>query len=732
MPDFKIKCFSEYVLRTPLFPLSSYFELIENYTSKKAIELYQDSVKEAINLASPELREQLDRWASESSTLSDEKKTALELTFIKYIARMSSRCTPFGLFAGCSVGSLDAETNITLKPIENHKRFTQFDMQYWIAMLQDLAKREETAVHLKYFPNSSIYEIGDFFRYIEYKYIDTKREHTISALRKSDLLKQILSEAKSGISIDEMILFLADDESEKEDARAFVTQLISFQFLISELDAVVTGSDEWKRIADILHKVPNFRDELQLLQNLKAKLAALDTVLIPSNGLYEKIKLDLNRIGTDYEEKHLFQTDLNITAVKNNLNAAVSRKVLKAVQFLNGIQTQKEFQNMENFKKAFIERYESKEMPLTTVLDTEIGIGYLQNHDMNDTHEILENFLFRPKPLKEKKQVWTPQDFILQKKLHDCYINNDKNIVLTENDFPDFDSSLKNTPVTFSAMAEVINDDEIALTSSGNLSAAKLLGRFCNGNKDIHKLTAAIIKKEDEYHDTKILAEIVHIPESRTGNILKRPVLRKHEISYLCTSGTAKEDNLDLDDLYLSIKADKVVLRSKKHNKEVLPCLSNAHNFSSNSLPIYHFLCDLELQNKKPIFSFNWGILESHYVFFPRVIYNNIILCKAKWKIKKEEIAFFDKTNRTELAQEFEKWRVKRNIPRFANWTNFNNTLLFDFESLICIDLFIKSVKQKEEFFLEEFLFTEKSVVKNNAGDPFSNQIILSYYKEKV
>jgi hypothetical protein len=50
-------------------------------------------------------------------------------------------------------------------------------------------------------------------------------------------------------------------------------------------------------------------------------------------------------------------------------------------------------------------------------------------------------------------------------------------------------------------------------------------------------LTKEIIKKETNYHSNKILAEISHIPESRTGNILRRPVLRDFEIAYLSNSG---------------------------------------------------------------------------------------------------------------------------------------------------------------------------------------------------
>ena len=730
MPDFKIKCFSEYVLRTPLFPLSVYLKLIDNYSSKKAIALYNDSiVKEAIKLASPELVNELDKWAS-GIAISNEKNTALELTFLKYLSRMTSRCTPFGLFAGCSVGNLGSETNVIVNEINKHKRFTQLDMQYWVAMLQDIAKRAEVVPHLQYFPNSSIYEIGYFYRFIEYKYVKTQREHTISALRKSEFLEEILLQAKSGITIDEMILFLANDQSEKEDARAFILQLISFQFLISDLDAALTGNDEWKRMFSILYTIPFFKKETQLFENLKEKLSELDKTLIPSNKVYKNIKLLIDKIGTDYEEKHLFQTDLNISTSQNNLNTNISVEVLKAIRFLNGIQTHKESKNLENFKKAFLHRYESKEMPLTTVLDTEIGIGYLQNHDMNDTHEILENFSFTSNQSKEKNQSWTTFDFVLQKKLHDCIFNQEKEIILSEKDFPDFDDNDRNTPATFSTIIEVAGDENIALTSSGNISASKLLGRFCNGNNEIYALTKQIIAKENEYHSDKILAEIVHIPKSRAGNILKRPAFRKHEISYLCIPGVSKDGKLDLTDLWISIQHDRIVLRSKKHNKEILPCLSNAHNFTNNSLPIYHFLCDLGLQNAKPVHSFNWGVLTSHYIYFPRVTYNKIIISKVQWTIKNEEIIILSKINPNKL-EDFLEWRLSRKIPRFANLIDFDNTLLFDFESQICIKLFLKSIKNKNEIILEEFLFNEKSIAQNSTRDNFCNQIILSYYKEK-
>ncbi|MRX69341.1 Lantibiotic dehydratase, C terminus [Flavobacterium resistens] len=729
--NIKITSFDDYVLRTPLFPLSLYLNTVENYSIEKAKLQYQNPiVREAINLASPDLKKELDKWVKTDSNLSVKKAKRLEYTFLKYLARMSSRCTPFGLFSGCSVGRTGAETRIILEDSEKFERFTQFDMQFWIMLLQEVSKKKEVVPHLKYYPNNSIYKIGDFYRYTEYKSIDTKREHSISALRESRLLTELLDAIKEGMTIEEMVLLLSDDEDEKQEAQKYVLKLIDFQFLVSELDAVVTGNKDWDRIFAVLKKIPAVEREYQLLEKTLKQLSVLDEKLVPPEKIYQEIKNNVQQLGIRFDEKYLFQTDLNTNTSVNTLNKNIPKKVLRAIEFLNGIQTKQKFKNQENFKKAFIQRYEGRIMPLTTVLDTEIGIGYLQNNDMNDSHEILEFLSVKTKGVEHENEIWTPYDFILQKKLQECMLKGGTEITLIERDFSNFSRDFNNAPVTFSVMFEVLNEEKVVIESSGNISAAKLLGRFCNGNLSIHKLTKEIIEKEEVFYSDQILAEVVHIPESRTGNILRRPILRKHEISYLAKSGVLENDTINLNDLWVSVDNDTIILFSKKHNREIIPCLSNAHNFSKSSLPIYHFLCDLQSQHIKPIYSFDWGILKKHYSYFPRVTYHDTILSKARWVVEKDEMIHFSKMNDKQLKVEFLNWRSQRNIPRYVNWVNYDNTLLFDFETQIGVDLFLNSVKNKQEIILEEFLFAKKSVVQNKNAEIYCNQFILSFYKE--
>ncbi|CAM3448645.1 lantibiotic dehydratase family protein [Flavobacterium chungbukense] len=730
----RIVPFDKYVLRTPLFPFSLYLELVRDYATEKAKQLYQESpiIREAINLASPSLLQELNKWGNNDSNLSAEKAKKLEITFLKYLARMSSRCTPFGLFSGCSVGRIDEETKIILGDIAKFERFTQFDMQFWISLIQEIATNETVIPFLKYNLNNSIYKVGDFYRYIEYKTVGTKREHSITALRESAVLTKLLDKIKSepGLTLEEMVMFLADDESEKQEAQDFILKLIEFQFLVSELDASVTGSNEWERVLLVLSKIQNLTAKHQILKDVKTMLNNLDQTLVPSEGKYHEIKNDIGKLEITFDEKYLFQTDLNTFAHQNTLDKSVYTRIQRALSFLNCIQTNRASSNQENFKKAFIRRYETKMMPLTTALDTEIGIGYLQNQNINDDNEILDFLAIKPKQEDGEKQLWTSYDLILQRKINESILEGKQVINLTKKDFADFNADYKDVPATFSVMIEVFGKDEIVLYPTGDVSAIKLLGRFCNGNSDIYSLTKDIVAKEQEFYKNEIMAEVVHFPESRTGNILRRPVLRKHEIGYLAKPGVSEDDNIDLNDLWITVENDSIVLFSKKLNKKVIPCLSNAHNYSKNSLPVYHFLCDLQEQHSKPIYSFSWGILEQHYNFFPRVVYQEVILSKAQWIVKNEELSFLSKSKDSKLMEEFLKWKSARNLPRYLNLVSGDNTLLIDFETEIGMEIFLKSVQNKEKVLLEEFLFTKETAVKNQDSEYYCNQFILSFYKE--
>ncbi len=126
------------------------------------------------------------------------------------------------------------------------------------------------------------------------------------------------------------------DESEKEEALDYIYQLINIQFLVSELDAQVTGNNEWERVFAILNKIPSFKKQHLLLKKCKEQIELLDNKVIPDQKIYLQIKKIVDEIECVYEDKYLFQTDLNTTTVCNELGFI---NVLKSASSVAGFST---------------------------------------------------------------------------------------------------------------------------------------------------------------------------------------------------------------------------------------------------------------------------------------------------------------------------------------------------------------------------------------------------------
>ena len=77
-----------------------------------------------------------------------------------------------------------------------------------------------------------------------------------------------------------------------------------------------------------------------------------------------------------------------------------------------------------------------------------------------------------------------------------------------------------------------------------------------------------------------VFAEIAHLPEGRTGKLIARPLLRGHELEFLGRSGAPRDAVLRVDDLLVSVRGDRIVLRSRRLGCEVEPRLTSAYNYA--------------------------------------------------------------------------------------------------------------------------------------------------------
>ncbi|ANF53270.1 lantibiotic dehydratase [Chryseobacterium glaciei] len=727
MSRFPYHFFDEFVIRTPLFSCKDFREKVKNDEISDAAlkEIGTDPIfQEAIYLASPYLYEKLLHWLNSGKELTPKNLQKLKNTILKYYSRMSTRCTPFGLFSEVGLGKFKREEHNTSLP-STPIRDTKLDMHFLVALSQHLAKKTEIRTLLLYFPNSSIHRVGHHLRYMEYEYTNGKRDYIISSAPLSSELEQVINFSQQGKTIKQIVDTLINDEITSEDAEEFIEELIDNQVLISEIEPSVSGEDFLDTIISVLMKIGAIK-ESEILISIQNELAALDQNIGNPAEKYTEIENLIKSFHVEYEPNFLFQTDL----YSNNeyvLTPHWKVTLKKGIRFLNKITLLNKDTHLEQFKKTFYERFETEEVPLNYALDTEIGIGYRQDVSTKGIHPYIQD-LKLPRALEKLnlKIQLDPIQQVLNNKVQEALAENQYSIDLIDDDFRDFDENWQDLPDTLSFITEIISEkgeQKLFIGNGGGCSAANLLARFCSEKSEVQNLVKTIAKKEEEINSNSVLAEIIHLPEARIGNVIRRPTLRQYEIPYLAKSILPIKNQISVDDLYISLKNDRIVLRSKKLNKEISPYLTNAHNYSANPLPVYHFLCDLHSQNARTGLYFNWRDLKHIYQFLPRIEYRNIILSKAWWKMTAQELNQFSPltNNKEQLLFSINEWRKKRQLPRWVQWIKSDNKLIINLENYDMTKMFIDAVKNEESIIIEEFLYNE--------NDDFMHQYIFPLYK---
>ena len=687
----------------------------------------QKENREALFLGSPNIYTALVTWEKGEAFQTEEELKNLKGSLYKYASRLSNRSTPFGMFA--TVAAVDVNQETSLNIVESTLgRYTKYDMHFLGTLLPVLTKENAIRSVLKYYPNNSLYTVFDKFRYVEYYFKDKVRFHKISEVEITDYLELILEKSKSGIFINDLIPLLVSEEISQTDATEFVNTLIESQFIVSEIEFTITGEDYFDKLLKTFSedRFDFYEGQVvkKLLTNLKNKINDLDQNCINDPSSYHEIHQLVNDEMNDVDITKLFQVDSYRKINNGSLGFKTLKALRPAITVLNKLQSSHENATLKEFKRKFQERYEEYEQPLVKVLDPDIGIGYGKQSGAKSP--LVDELGITPNYTNEKQITLDAKKTLLLKKLIKSTKEHSSVIELTDEEINKFEENESLYPDTFSAFFNAFSEngkEKIHLKSISGPSANGLIGRFSHLDTKILDLCDEVSEVEKQLHSDKIIAEIVHLPQARTGNILYRNFQRDYEIPYLGNASVDQEHQISIDDLYVSLSGGNVILRSKRLNKEIIPRLSNAHNFSANALPIYHFLCDIQNQNASG-FGFSWGSLQYDFDFLPRLNYKDVVLSKATWNINKTDIDAILSHDESKAVEVVRNYREKRGVPDVVYLTQGDNEVLFNFKNDLSCLVFYFMLKGENFIQITEFLFDETSITHD-----YCNEIVVSAHK---
>ena len=684
------------ILRTPreTFIAETGEAAVRSYVQNEA------AFREALYLASP-------RLFSAVSSASDLPEKLL-LPLARYVVRNRYRATPFGLFSGVGTVQWGSHTRLSLKA--EFCRHTRLDMDYLCALAADLERDPRLQEQLVYYPNSSLYFLGQHLRYVE-----RNGAPVLSSVKSDPYVRAVLEKAVGGVHFFALITALEERGISREEAGDFLRDMADNQLIVSELEPTVTGSDFLDLLIGVLNRTGH--PAAVSLGEIRVMLRQLDDQATNDPAAYAGVINRVRQLGTEPDESRLFHTvRVNATSeAGSTLSCEYQEEIRRAIQKLGAFAVDGTSAAMHDFISRFQERYEDEEVPLLTALDTESGIGY-RSHVSEDFTPLTEGISL---PLKEKNSSdlkWKQ----LQKALFRSLLKAREEGAF-EIPLPDLlPAELPVLAPSFSVMFRLVDQHRLFIESIGGSSATQLAGRFGHASEEIGEILSDIHAAENEHNPGVIFAEIAHLPESRTGNILNRLAFRSHEIPYLAQAGVPSGNRISLRDLYVSVRNGQVVLRHE--NQRVIPRLGCAHNFRSHSLPVYHFLCDLQTQGFQNSLEFSWGDIAREFVFLPRVADGRVIISPAMWQLSSVQLEAVQQPALT--PEDFEHWQARHAIPRCFVLAEGDNELFIDTSQPLLRRVFLDSLQGKSHVLLKEFLGHESIPVRDAAGQPLVNQFI--------
>jgi hypothetical protein len=493
----------------------------------------------------------------------------MERALVRYFLRMAGRATPFGLFAGSSVGTVGDTTCLELARRRHYSRHTRLDMDYLVTLTDALARQPELRNVLSVCVNSSLYRVHDRLRYLEVRRNGDGWTHHHVALEATDYLTATLTRAGDGASAVSLASSLVKDDPDaaEEEADEYVGDLLDNQVLISELRPAVTGPEPIDGLVARLRERGAGRAG-DCLERVRLELAALD-----ENGLgaeparYRALAGSLGELPAEPDLARLVQVDLVKPANAATLGPAVLDELMRGVSLLHRLWRPPRNDLLARFREAFARRYEAREVPLVEALDEETGVGIdTLTGGCREASSLLDGLSF-PKPAEETV-TWGRREAVLLGKLSEALESRAMEIVLQSEDLDALaEPNPPPLPDAFAVMAAVAarspqaldrGEFQVRLDGACGPSGARLLGRFCHTDPTLHHHVTQHVRAEEALQPDAVFAEIVHLPEGRVGNVLARPTLRAYEIPYLGRGGLPPDAQIPVTDLLVSVAASRL------------------------------------------------------------------------------------------------------------------------------------------------------------------------------
>ncbi|MBK9108648.1 MAG: lantibiotic dehydratase [Saprospiraceae bacterium] len=215
-------------------PIESIAKFI--FSELDVIKFCKSDVKylEAIYLSSPDLYFEFVKILN-GNLKSNKQRNKILLSVTKYLLRMATKCTPFGVLSKSSIGGI-SQNKIGKQILSDEvQRIVQLDTSLVNKLTKYLQSFPQFRELLNYYPNNTIYRVNNEICFFSCHLDESNSQYSISRIEESDLLDTILNWSKDGIIYKEL-LGLIRNKFSVQNASSILDGLIDKEFLISDYE----------------------------------------------------------------------------------------------------------------------------------------------------------------------------------------------------------------------------------------------------------------------------------------------------------------------------------------------------------------------------------------------------------------------------------------------------------------------------------------------------------------
>lgn len=637
--------------------------------------LADDQISAAIELASGDLREGVRRWR-----LDPDRKAgrSAERSLVRYLARLASRPSPFGIAAGYALAELSGEPSLRVGPRRELRILSRIDPGLLSAVVRDAATRARGEAALLVRVNPLVYRTGSRLRVpAPGTRLDRPR---LVALRTTPAIEAALVAARPEATVGAVLDAMSAAGASPEEAREQLDRLLDRAVLIPARLLDVTGAEPTTAAVRALRSTPGASEAADTIQHAARALAAT-----PAGGeMATSTKEHLKELGAQ-SVRRVVQVDA-IRTGEIVVPRIVVAELARSIELLARISPPRP-DRLAEFRERFERRFATRAVPLLEALDPDYGIRLGAQTQAT-----------KASASDEDKRRATLLSLIGRAAAGPA-----AEIELTDADVAELaDAGEPRVPKSCHVLCRLVAQDLTALISGeftiveptvGGPGGAHLVGRFCHGDDELTHRVRRHLEHEAGTQPEDIFAELATAPDTDWGlNVTHRPVLREWEIECGGTSGADATRRIAPGDLLVSVVGNQVVLHSERLGRRVHPRQATALNPDWIALQAARFLV-LVAQQEAGLLAWSWDQLGDAPAL-PRIRRGRLILAERCWNVSRHELDENGPGTDAAGFRRMQAWRLKRGLPRFVSFEHPKNRLLVDFENVLSVDAFLATARE--------------------------------------